>query len=69
MDCFAALAMTKKNNKPIDTVGNKVYIKPIKTVGFVVFIFLEVHMKFYFEKLVRENFRNGVMRLCCRSGF
>ena len=22
-------------------------------------------MKFYFEKLVRENFRNGVMRACC----
>ena len=23
-------------------------------------------MKAYFEKLVRENFRNGVMCLCCR---
>ena len=22
-------------------------------------------MKFYFEKLVRENFRNGVMCACC----
>lgn len=24
----------------------------------------EAHMIFYFEKIVRENFRNGVMRLC-----
>ncbi len=26
-------------------------------------------MKIYFEKLVRENFRNGVMRLCCDIRF
>ena len=25
----------------------------------------EADMKFYFEKIVRENFRNGRMCLCC----
>gem|GEM_PF-5497758 len=26
-------------------------------------------MKEFFEKLVRENFRNGVMRPCCSFSF
>ena len=52
--------------KPIDIVGKKVYIKPIKPVGLIIF-FRRCMMKFYFEKLVRENFRNGVMRSCCRT--
>ena len=29
------------------------------------YIFWRHMMKFYFEKLVRENFRNGVMRISC----
>lgn len=42
---------------PIDKLGKRI----------LPYIHQEAHMVIFFEKIVRENFRNGVMRSCLFS--